>query len=587
MNELLGRDPDPLWLAIAWAALLGALLLVAFLAWRNRPRQPATGPATMELRPETPAIVDLLTGDFRVTPEAVPATLLDLAARRWVELEQVGEGTVLRVPSGEGEGALTPYEQRVLRHVRGLAQDGIVPAHALTTGPEDVSDRWWRRFRKDVIADAQGRGLCVKRWRLGQLALMWGGIVVSGILLRVALAVGDPRGTAVGPAERRLEAADLNTPATYAFLLGGLVFLGLVWLAVRYSRSQQQRDTDAGLAAAAHWMGVRKQLSEQGEFSDKPAASVVLWERYLGYAAAMDLAPIAVRQLPLGAEDDRRAWSRATGGWRKVRVVYPKLRPAWGRHPLQALLVSAVRGAIAGAIVWFAVRAAAGEIEQVRDLDAEVQTWIARIGPIVAVVLLPVVLWQVVTFLMALVDLFGRREVTGVLLRKRVIASGDWLPKPLRWLWRRRTDPDTGMRVQVKRRHYLAVDTGKRDRIPAWRVKPEVYGRAPAQLAEVRARATPLLGHVKSVEMTTPPPVRDKPASMVEMMEEAAGPAGALVEPALDKLTGQMDRLEGMTDEEGRPLLDHTDEKGVPLRQRLEEARKMLRKVKGEDTPET
>lgn len=47
-------------------------------------------------------------------------------------------------------------------------------------------------------------------------------------------------------------------------------------------------------------------------------------------------APMAVQQLPLGAESDRWAWSRYGGSWRLVKVVYPKVRPGWGRPRGQA-----------------------------------------------------------------------------------------------------------------------------------------------------------------------------------------------------------------------------------------------------------
>jgi hypothetical protein len=36
----------------------------------------------------------------------------------------------------------------VLEHVAGLAVEGIVPADALTTGPQDQSSKWWGRFQR-------------------------------------------------------------------------------------------------------------------------------------------------------------------------------------------------------------------------------------------------------------------------------------------------------------------------------------------------------------------------------------------------------------------------------------------------------
>lgn len=69
-------------------------------------------------------------------------------------------------------------------------------------------------------------------------------------------------------------------------------------------------------------------------------------------------------------------------------------------------------------------------------------------------------------------------------------------------------------------RSYVAVGTGKTDRIAAWEVDARDFGRAP-QGAEVEVRVT--------------------------------------------------------------PLFNRTDEEGVPLRRRLEEAREMLGCFRGED----
>jgi hypothetical protein len=108
--------------AVAGTVLWLALLLAAALVTRPRDVDPA--PATMELGEESPAVVDLLTNDWRVTPDAVPATLLDLAARGFVDLDQHGEGrTVCRVRRAAG-GGLASYERMVLDHVARLAVDG-------------------------------------------------------------------------------------------------------------------------------------------------------------------------------------------------------------------------------------------------------------------------------------------------------------------------------------------------------------------------------------------------------------------------------------------------------------------------------
>jgi hypothetical protein len=76
-------------------AVLAGLALVALL--RSRRLSPiAPGGASIELRPESPAVVDLLTGGFEVDDDSVPATVVHLAARRWFTIEDYGPDTIIR-----------------------------------------------------------------------------------------------------------------------------------------------------------------------------------------------------------------------------------------------------------------------------------------------------------------------------------------------------------------------------------------------------------------------------------------------------------------------------------------------------------
>src|SRR5690606_35378898 len=114
--------------------------------WRSTsPTSVDSAGATMDLREERPAIVDLLTGGFEVDDDAMPATVVDLAARGWFTIEDIGDDRiVLRLRQREPVGdELTGYEERVMRHIRSHATDGIVPAPVLTLGPEGVSRRWF------------------------------------------------------------------------------------------------------------------------------------------------------------------------------------------------------------------------------------------------------------------------------------------------------------------------------------------------------------------------------------------------------------------------------------------------------------
>ena len=491
-------DPSARPLAL-WAAalVLGlALLLLALVALATNPRRPRPAEPTMELGPEPPAVVDLLTDDFEVTSEAVPATLLDLAARGWCELESYGpDQTICRLnrtgrPGGTGEGAgtLLPYEQRVLDHLRGLAVDGVVPAAALTTGPEDVSDRWWRGFRREVIADAQARGLCRRRWPGWVPGVAWLAVLAAGGLLWAS-------------------GVDSNEDGLAPLAVGvGAALLVTIAAASQVTASHRQRDTREGLAVGGRWLGVRRYLVEHGHFADQPAAAVAVWDRYLAHAAAMDLAGLAIRQLPLGAEDDRHAWSAEGGEWRPVVVDYPRFEPGWGRHPAAAIILGLLGSAASLGVMWLAWRYSRDtDLGGLLDsTDPEVLRragWAALL--VCALCLLPLgyaaaEVWR------GLADSLGTQTVEGVVLRARARSAGLQPPKFIRYF----TEPERRGQKEAEPRWYLAVDPGEAPRLDAWRVRRRIYEQV-HQHQRVRVEVRPRLGYVRSVQVLAPTPAAD------------------------------------------------------------------------------
>jgi hypothetical protein len=384
----------PLLVATVAVTVLWLVLLLA-AAFATRPRDVDPALATMELGEESPAVVDLLTNDWRVTPDAVPATLLDLAARGFVDVDQHGEGrTVCRVRRSAG-GSLASYERMVLDHVARLAVDGVVPAQALTTGPQDASARWWRSFKDAVVDDARARGLTRERWsRSVERLLRLAALVPAGLAVLLANAfLGLNLGTVVA---------------------GGMVWVGLTGLVKRF---RDQRDTPAGAEAAAGWLGVRAYLGGNEVFPSLPPAAVAIWDRYLAYGAALGVATAALRALPMGAEDDHRAWSSHGGRWRVVKVRYPRLRLAWGRPPVVAFLVGL---AMAGA-GYLLLRL----LLSLRGATGEAGGWVGLVVTVLALAALAVLGWGGWTALRAVVDLGSRREVEGQVVRPRSWQRGE------------------------------------------------------------------------------------------------------------------------------------------------------------------
>ena len=313
-------------LVAAAIATVAWLLVVAAIRAVRQPREPAGETPTLDLGPEPPALANMLASGFKVTPDAVPATLLDLAARHVVEIERVDVDTYQCRLRAAGDGASTPYEGRVLELLRERAHDGIVPAQALTTGPSEHAARWWKGFAGEVVADAQSRGLSRDLW---SREVITGLGVVAAV---PALLYGIPFG---------LKGIGICA-------LGAGVLLG----GIRSRR--RQRDTPDGLVAAGRWVAVREKLEEDEVFPMQPPITVALWERLLAYGAALGVAAGAVRPIPMGAESDKRAWSAFGGRWHQVTVRYPRLYPpAWGLHPVAALLWAALFGGIALLFLYF------------------------------------------------------------------------------------------------------------------------------------------------------------------------------------------------------------------------------------------
>jgi hypothetical protein len=334
-----------------------------------------------------------------------------------------------------------------------------------------------------VVAEAQARGLCRRRWPRWIGGVAWAAALAAGGLLWFGGAGAD----------------DATVAPVLVAVIAGILLTGFV--AGRIATSDRQRDTPAGLEAGARWLGVRRYLVEHGQFGDQPAAAVAVWDRYLAHAAAMDLAGLAVQQLPLGAEDDRHAWSAVTGEWRPVVVDYPRFEPGWGRHPAAATALGLIGGGLTLAVMWASWRYAddteIGGLLEGADPDLLRRAgWAALV--LCALCLLPLgyaatELWR------GLVDCFRTDTVEGVVLRTRRREGAFQVPKWIRYF----TEPERRGQKQAEPRWYVAVDAGDAPRVDAWRVRRRIYQQV-HQHQLVRVEVRPRLGHVRSVTALTP-----------------------------------------------------------------------------------
>jgi hypothetical protein len=473
------RDLGPgLWLTTAVLAGIWVAALLTVAALRD-PRAVTAAPALLETQgDEPPAVVNLITTDWDLEHEAVPGTLVDLAARRYLDIDMVGDDTFIRLRNRGGGNDLTGYEEMVLDHVRDLAShtpEDRVPAQALTTGPERTAKRWWKRFRRLVVADARGRGLSQARWPVGlKVALVVAAIPVA---LSAALAGSTLR-------DQDETDADANTPVENALYAGGwtLAILGFV----AASRSGE-RDTPEGRAAAARWLGLREQLAEDPLFADQPPAAVAIWDRLLAHGTAMGVAHGVAQALPLGTESERDAWSSVGGRWRRVRIRYPRrVPPGYGTHPALAVLSGLVVLAIGTATLRFLpdlVTSFRDDTTVGGEDHARFAHLLSLAGAAATVLAAPVAAvgaWMILAGIADLVS--GRTTVEGRILRERD---------------RYRRDQD-GDRKLVSR--YLAVDDGTADTIRSWRFTRHTVGH---RGDTVRGRVTRFLRHAKDLEVVS------------------------------------------------------------------------------------
>jgi hypothetical protein len=446
--------------AATLAGLGGWFLIYLWLASGNAPSKIVRGPVTTDLAEEPPAVAGLLASGFRLPRAAFPATLIDLAARKYVEISLVAGGHHLVHVLDRDETGLNDFERLTLEHVKRLAKDGVMPATALASGTKATTRRRWLRFRKAVIADSQARGLTVNRWSKLSLGVLSAGL--TALLPTTYIAMdSDTLGVE-------------NSPLAVVVIA---VYAGALALHSWIASQHAQRDTRRGLLAAGRWLGVRAGLERNESFRMLPPSAVAVWERHLAYAAAMGLAPAACAGLPFGPEDDHVAWSSVGGRWRRVRVSYPS-RPWWGASPAMVGLACAGAALFGGFWSWFLVPPALRIVFSTTTVPPGLR--------------LPAIFIAMVVFGLLVAGAYGLFLVVTSSMRPPAVVEGVVLRARART---RSTSSDNS-----EKRYYVAVDDGSRQRIQAVCVSWPTFNRL-SQGDRVRMEYSPILGRASDVQI--------------------------------------------------------------------------------------
>lgn len=428
---------------IAAAAACGWYVLYALARLITRPLPLRSAPATQDLGKEPPAVASLLANRWELTEDAAEATLLDLAARGYLEFRQPAsdpmQTTIHLHEPDPASPPLLPFELLVLGRIRQLAVGGVVPVAALTFRDAKEAESWAKRLRVAVVAEARKRGLSRRRFNPG----------IVGFLSVAALGVAVPLYWAVAHYLALNPDSSSDSPLADAVIVpimpAAFVFFGLATYAARYPG---ERDTKAGRTVAARWLGLKQWLRGDEGFAELPPAAVAVWDRYLAYGAAVGATRVASAVLDLGMGDRKLVWSSFGGEWHRVRVRYPRFWPRYGKRGWILTREAFIALLIGGVLVKFfgKPRELLAEPLQLKDGTLRWFTLGERLALAVGVVLIALGAYKMVR---NLIDLTVPRVVTGQVLWAQ--AWGEGLA-------------------------YLAVDDGRGDRTTAW-AEPTRRGR--------------------------------------------------------------------------------------------------------------
>ncbi len=451
---------------VALASVGGWWLVYALALLLTRPARPEPAPPTQDLGAEPPAVASLLVGGWDLTEDAAEATLIDLAARRLLEFRQPGNDpaqTTVHVRDPNPAG-LNRYERLIFDRVSGLAVGGVVPLPALAFRDPAQAAGFGRRVRAAVVADCRARGLSRRRFGPAELT----------VLNVTALAAGSGLAVAALWATRSVMAAGV------IWLFATLLLVGLG------NRSIGERDTLAGRAACARWLGVRTWLGNTEAFAELPPAAVAVWDRYLSYGAALGVTRVTSAVIDLGLGTRRRVWSSFGGTWHRVRVRYPRFWLRYGQ-PAQSLFVRGIVATVAGVLI-ISLHARIVAIVLGASSVARWQDPARGVGLLVGVVVLGYGLYLMVR---TTIDVARPVRLTGEVLWQQV--------------WRSTSEgEDSPARPWL---HYLAIDDGTGDRTTAWGLPSEHAGRCGAGDG-VRITARRWSRRVLDLEVVTENPAR-------------------------------------------------------------------------------
>jgi len=274
---------DALGVLAPMAAVGGWVLFVVLWTRYGREHrvQHDVGEYLRDLPDDPPAFVGMLREWGSVTPSLLSATLVDLAQRghltieeiredRWVLPDKVDWRFTAATPRAGREGTtLLPFEATVLTRL--FAEGPATTQSEFTSwcrAHRTDAQRWWEDVKKQLREEFKRRNYIEGGKGLVYVANMFAAMAVIGI----------------------------GVGATAAGSLNGLAAIG-AGVVQAFLTPLLRRRTPAGRQRLEEWEAVERFLRDFSELEDAPVGHVVLWERYLVYGVALGVVAVVARAL--------------------------------------------------------------------------------------------------------------------------------------------------------------------------------------------------------------------------------------------------------------------------------------------------
>jgi uncharacterized membrane protein len=259
-------------LTVATPFVIAIALVLAFLIWRwwgKEPELPAEVDYWREVPDDPPAVAQAVMEWGYVDTDAFSATLVDLAQRGYLTIEEA-EKDHRFTSTGKAPDGLLDHERMVLSKV---FENGNESSQKQLTNwakaHRTSAASWLNSFKSAVSKQYTARG-----YQLTGRFLPW-------FLYLVVVA--------------SLALFGVVTFANDSYAAGGAA-VGVAVLILCYIGLLRKR-TPAGAQRHAEWAGLKRYLKDFSQLEDAPSGHLVLYERYLVAAVALDVADELIEAL--------------------------------------------------------------------------------------------------------------------------------------------------------------------------------------------------------------------------------------------------------------------------------------------------